>query len=142
MNPTFSHFFYLISFIKYMRFVLGRNHSIANSSLFLTFMYLHSNFNFSPKIKQFFHFFGFIKFKKIYLCKKGIMQLFSADAIVFSKKILTPKKWKKQASKVAHNGPRPFFFTVQPRPQPTAQNWFFILCNFGTRHLFSYLWSK
>ena len=25
-------------------------------------------------------------------------------------------------------------------PQPTAQNWFFILWNLGTRHLFSYLW--
>ena len=32
---------------------------------------------------------------------------------------------------------RPFYFTVQPRPQPTAQNWFF---NLGTRHLFFYLW--
>ena len=31
------------------------------------------------------------------------------------------KKW---APKVAHNRPRPFFPTVQPRPQPTAQNWF------------------
>ena len=45
------------------------------------------------------------------------MQLFSADAMVFSKKFV-----KKQASKVAHNRPRPFFPTVQPRPQPTAQN--------------------
>ena len=44
------------------------------------------------------------------------------------------------ASKVAHNRPRPFYFTVQPRPQPTAQNWFFISWNLGTRHLFSYLW--
>ena len=48
---------------------------------------------------------------------------------------------QKRASKVAHNRPRPFYFTVQPRPQPTAQNWFSILRNFGTRHLFSYLWS-
>ena len=32
------------------------------------------------------------------------------------------KKVKKRASKVAHNWPRPFYFTVQPRPQPTAQN--------------------
>ena len=52
---------------------------------------------------------------------------------------MTPKKVKKRASKVAHNRPRPFYFTVQPRPQPTAQNWVFILWNFGTRHLFSYL---
>ena len=33
-----------------------------------------------------------------------------------------PEKVKKRASKVAHNRPRPFYFTVQPRPQPTAQN--------------------
>jgi hypothetical protein len=29
---------------------------------------------------------------------------------------LTPKKLKKRASKVANNRPRPFYFTVQPRP--------------------------
>ena len=54
------------------------------------------------------------------------MQLFSADAIVFSKKIkknfFDPEKVKKWASKIAHNRPRPFYPTVQPRPQPTAQN--------------------
>ena len=53
------------------------------------------------------------------------MQLFSADAIVFSKKFkkkFDPEKVKKWASKVAHSRPRPFYFTVQPRPQPTAQN--------------------
>ena len=48
------------------------------------------------------------------------MQLFSADAMVFSKKKLKyffdPEKVKKRASKVAHNRPRPFYFTVQPRP--------------------------
>ena len=51
-----------------------------------------------------------------------------------------PEKVKKQASKVAHNRPRPFFPTVQPRPPPTVQNWFSISWNLGTRHLFSYLW--
>ena len=54
------------------------------------------------------------------------MQLFSANAIAFSKKlkkkIFDPEKVKKQASKVAHNRPRPFYFTVQPRPQPTGQH--------------------
>ena len=54
------------------------------------------------------------------------MQLFSADAIVFSKKLkkifFDPEKVKKQASKVAHNRPKSFF-----RVQPTAKNWFFIL---------------
>jgi len=38
------------------------------------------------------------------------------------KKIFNPEKVKKRASKVAHNRPRPFHATVQPRPQPTAQN--------------------
>ena len=77
--------------------------------------------------------------KKIPIIKKKclyFMQLFSADNIVF----FDPEKVKKQASKVAHNPPNPLFFTVQSRPQPTAQNWFFILWNLGTRHLFSYLW--
>jgi hypothetical protein len=44
---------------------------------------------------------------------------------VFKKKIkvfFDPEKVKKRASKVAHNRPRLFFPTVQPRPQPTAQN--------------------
>jgi hypothetical protein len=36
--------------------------------------------------------------------------------------IFSPKKTG--ASKVAHNWPRPFYFTVHPRPQPTAQNCF------------------
>ena len=61
---------------------------------------------------------------------------------VFKKNLKTffdPEKVKKQASKVAHNRPTPFYFTVQPWPQTTAQNWFFILWNLGTRHLFSYL---
>ena len=41
------------------------------------------------------------------------MQLFSADAIVFSKNnniFFDPKAGKKQASKVAHNQPNPFFY--------------------------------
>ena len=56
------------------------------------------------------------------------------------KKIFDPEKVKKRASKVAHNLPRPFYSTVQPRPKPKTQNWFSILWNLGTRHLFSYLW--
>ena len=50
------------------------------------------------------------------------------------------EKLKKPPKKVAQNRPRPLFPTNQPRPQPTAQNWFSISWNFGTRHLFSYLW--
>ena len=33
------------------------------------------------------------------------------------KKKFDPEKVKKRASKVAHNRPRPFYFTVQPRPK-------------------------
>ena len=39
-----------------------------------------------------------------------------------NKKNFDPKNIKKTPSKVAHNRPRPFYFTVQPRPQPTAHN--------------------
>ena len=52
------------------------------------------------------------------------MQLFSADATMFSKKILKyffdPEKVKKRASKVAHNRPNPFFPQSSPdhSPQP------------------------
>ena len=38
---------------------------------------------------------------------------------------MTLKAWKKIPSKVAYNPPRPFYFTVQPRPQPTAQKWYY-----------------
>ena len=34
----------------------------------------------------------------------------------FFKFLFDPEKVKKLASKVAHNRPRPFYFTVQPRP--------------------------
>ena len=54
------------------------------------------------------------------------MQLFTVYATVFFLKKLTyffdPKEVKKQASKIAHNRPRPLHFTVHPRPQPTAKN--------------------
>ena len=52
------------------------------------------------------------------------MQLFSADAMVFSKKKIKknfdPEKVKKRALKVAHNRPRPLYFTVQPRPMANS----------------------
>ena len=72
------------------------------------------------------------------------MQLFRTLQCFFKKNkiFFDPKKVKKLASKVAHNRPRPFYSTVQPRPQPTAQNWFSILWNLGTRHLFSYLCAE
>ena len=54
------------------------------------------------------------------------MQLFIAEPTSFSKKFkkrfFDPEKVKKLASKVAHNWPRHFYLTVQPKPQATAQN--------------------
>ena len=63
------------------------SHSIANSSLVPTTLYLH------PISTQ------------ILALKKWFWNIF-----------FDPKKVKKRVSKVAHNRPRPFYFTVQPRP--------------------------
>ena len=66
-----------------------------------------------------------------------ILYNFSERTLKYLKKKLNQsflyKNFKERTSKVAHN---------RPRPQPTAQNWFLILWNLGTRHLFSYLWSS
>jgi hypothetical protein len=35
------------------------------------------------------------------------------------------KNFKELASKVAHNRPRPFYFTVQPGPQPIINFWYY-----------------
>ena len=57
------------------------------------------------------------------------------------KKNFDPEKVKKQAKKVAHNWPRPFYFTVQPRPTAHSPELILhIMKSRGTRHLFSYLW--
>ena len=58
---------------------------------------------------------------------------------IFSNFLPMKKTTQKSCSESAHT--QTLFPTVQPRHQPTAQNWFSILRNFGTRHLFSYLWS-
>ena len=44
------------------------------------------------------------------------MQLFRAEKKIFFKSFFDPEKVKKRASKVAHNRPKPLYFTVQPRP--------------------------
>ena len=104
-----------------INFLSSKRHSIANSSLFPTSLYLHSNSTQILALKK------RVFWKKKILPKKNkyffylfSMQLFSADAIAFSKKFkkffFDPEKVKKQASKVAHNRPRPLYFTVQPRP--------------------------
>jgi hypothetical protein len=84
--------------------------------------------------------------KNFWLLLTFILCNFSVRTLkYFQKKIklfFVHKNLKKQASKVAHNQPRPFYFTVQPRPQPTANNRFFILWNLGARHLFSHLWCE
>jgi hypothetical protein len=50
------------------------------------------------------------------------MQLFSADAKMFLRKILhflfAPENMKKTSSKVAHNQPRPFFSVLPVGPNP------------------------
>ena len=65
---------------------------------------------------------------------------------MFSKKklknFLTPKKGKNGPQKLLIIGPDPFISQSSPDQRPTAQNWFFILRNLGTRHLFSYLWCN
>ena len=60
----------------------------------------------------------------------------NADAICF----LRVKKW---ASKAAHNQSRPFYFTVQPRPQTTAHSPE-LICHMKSliKNLFSYLCLK
>ena len=52
---------------------------------------------------------------------------------------MTPKKWKNGPQKLLIIGPDPFISQSSPDQLPTAQNWFFILWNLRTRHLFSYL---
>ena len=79
---------------------------------------------FSPK-KIFFQFFGVKFFFYIFYYATFQCGRYSIFKKIWKKN--DPEKVKKRASKVAHNRPRPFYFTVQLRPQPTAQNWFFIL---------------
>ena len=67
------------------------------------------------------------------------MQLFSADALVFSKefkKKFWPQKHEKNPQKVAHNRPPTFFFSTGPAAQtaqkqkvctPKMQDWVFRL---------------
>ena len=88
----------------------------------------------------FFHFFGVKIFFVVVWKHYSVRTETCIYTFFMKKKQFDPEKVKKKrASKIAHNRPRPFYFTVQPRPQPTAQNWFYILWNLGTRHLFSYL---
>ena len=96
-------------------------HSIANSSLFPTSLYLHSNStqilalkkngfsekkNLPPQKNFFFLPFFYATFQcgRYGVFKKNLKYFFD------------PEKVKKRASKVAHNRPRPSYFTVQPRP--------------------------
>jgi hypothetical protein len=75
---------------------------------------------FSPKKKKmFFSLFGGKIFFEKNIIKKSIMQLFSADATVFSKRnstfFLTPKKWKNGPQKLLIIRLNLFFHsTVQP----------------------------
>ena len=91
---------------------------IAFGPLLITVLYLAlkklvflKKKKFSPPQKKFFLPFFYATFQcGRYGVFKKILKIF-----------FDPEKVKKQAKKVAHNRPRPFFKTVQPRPQPTAQ---------------------
>ena len=83
-----GHFFFCFRRQKknFKNILDGENHRSENRCLVPTFMYLHSN---STQIlalikNVFFTFSGSKKLKK--KCKIGIMQLFSAEATMFSKK--------------------------------------------------------
>ena len=99
---------------------------IRHRCLVPTFMYLHSNSTQILALKKT-GFFTFSDSKKNF--KKKFIRLlcnFSVRTLrCFQKKFrffFDLEKVKKRASKVAHNRPRPFFPTVQPRPQPTAHS--------------------
>jgi len=84
-------------------------------------MYLHSNFPqiFSPKKTDFFMFLGSKKFFfEIFL--KLSYATFQCGRYtvkkIFKKGFFAHEKLKKTPKKVAHNRPRPFYSTVQPRP--------------------------
>ena len=118
-------------------------HTIANSSLFPTSLYLHSNSTQILALK-----------KMVFLKKKHLPKFFFSFLPFFYatfqcgrygvfkiilKNFLTPKKWKNRPKKLLIIGPDPFISQSSPDQRPTAQNWFFISWNLGTRHLFSYL---
>ena len=120
----FLHIFFTISYI-HMDNGSQIREQMSGPDLHVFTLKFHSNF--SPKKKCFFWKKKFFPPPKKFFFYLFPMQLFSADAMVFSKKkkksFFDPEKVKKRASKVAHNQPRPFFPTNQSRPQPKAQNW-------------------
>ena len=101
------------------------NHSIANSSLFPTFLYLHSNSTQILALKKMVFLKKKIFPKQNYFFLPFFYATFQCGRYgVFNKNLkyfFDPEKVKKRASKVAHNQCR-LFFTVQLRPQLTAQN--------------------
>ena len=108
-----NYLFVHIMFRNYIICYRGQNHSIDNSSLFPTSLYLHSNSTQILALKKmvFLNFFFVLPF---------FYATFQCGRYgVFKKKLnffFGPEKVKKRASKVAHNRPRPLYFTVQPRP--------------------------
>ena len=87
--------------------------------LYVFTLKFHSNFSLYKKDKN-------MKIR-VFQKKKKILPLFYATFQcgrydIFKKKLknFDPEKVKKRASKVAHNRPRPFYFTVQPISRPTV----------------------
>ena len=83
--------------------------------------------------------------RKIALCNKWYFMMiyyyFPTTARPWDSRFLVPKKWKNGPQKLLIISPDPLISQSSPDQRPTAQNWFFILWNLGTRHLFSYLWD-
>jgi hypothetical protein len=100
---------------------VGLFHSIANSSLFPTSLYLHSNSTQILALKKIFFFLPF--FYATFQCGRyGVFKK-------IKKNNFDPEKVKKRASKVAHNWPRPLYFTVQPRPTAHSPELIFHIMN-------------
>ena len=75
-----------------------------------------------PDLHVFTLFWGQIKFIYFFFYKKGIMQLFSADAILFSKKkdnfLFHPEKVKNRPQKLLIIGPDHFISQSSPDHSP------------------------
>ena len=113
------------------------NHSIANSSLFPTFLYLHSNSTQILALKK------MVFLKKKNLSKKKFFFFLPFFYATFQcgrygiikkkfKYFFDPENWKNGPQKLLIIGPDPFISQSSPDQRPTAQNWFFILWVLGT----------
>jgi hypothetical protein len=114
--------------IVWLKSQYSQQQSVPDLSVFT--LKFHSNFNpeknvFSEKKKS--------SQKKIFLftfflCSFSVRTLWGFQKK--KKKNFDPEKVKKRASKVAHNRPRSFYFTVQPRPTAHSPELIFHIMKF------------